>query len=403
MKKVQQVIFTLAIFVCALCVTTTATAAPGWRYKTSHGMTDCEFSNPLTPGASINGGVVSVGHQAVTIAGQAGSTVRLTLICRRPQAFDNQGELSYIGPEVSYSGPGTPKIFGVERPGDFTSEVELPKGREWTVAVGTSPATYTLTGGSDSIAVTVQPITAPVTMPEIQGYVAPVAKRANQAYEAADHSWKRRVFQMTAEFNLAVNSIGRTSTVPTAASTTADPSMGWGLNLHILFGGSETVKGFGGVHYTHLVRQVGVMNAFNAAPNGFNSFGARNTHHIAPKVGLDVMPVEFFSFQVWGAIGPMILQDAPAPLSQTADKSLYIGQANTAVGMAGVLGVNANFFLLKHLMLSTGVRTGTTFNEIPSALGNQHDCGTTVSTSCISLPQGRQVDVITFFGVGVNL
>lgn len=363
MKKKLAFLIAMAAFVCAFCATTTAMAGPGWRYKASHGMENCEFSNPVTPGAAINGGIVGVGYRTVTLAGQAGSSVRLTLICRRSQTFDNQGDLTFIGPEVSYSGPGTPKIFGVDRPGDPTPEVETPKGREWMVAVGTSPVTYTIRGGSDSIAVTVQPLDAPATVPWVQSYVAPIAKRAEQAYEAATtYDYRDRVISITGSYILHLD-----SAIGTPKGS--DASQGFGADIDVTLGGQSKVKFLTGLTMDFMFRQKKVAYAPNAPTNGDNNYVAWQTVFAGPKAGASYMPTKWFELSAYGSIGALVSIDGTIPVSQLQNMELYIGESKTTAALGYKSQVCPAFLIADHFKVGACLGLQGNFTPLPASRG----------------------------------
>jgi hypothetical protein len=261
------------------------------------------------------------------------------------------------------------------------------------VAVGTSPVTYTLTGGGDSIAVTVQPLDAPATVPWVQWYVAPVAQRAEQAYEAADHSWKHRVFQVTGHYALKLNSGNNSSAVPTAKDVVADVTQGWGLDINVLPGSNPTWRPMFGLHYSHLLRQKGIVNAPNQPANGFNSFADWQTHFVGAKGGVEVMPTSFLELQLWGAIGPMISIDGNIPVSQLPNKELYTDQADTVVALAGKVGFEVNFLVAKHLLIGASITAGTNFSKMPTLRGPERICDAT-DGSCLVRPNGRVFDLV---------
>jgi hypothetical protein len=393
-KTLTLHILTTAILACVIFAAKTATAAPGWRYKASHGMKSCEFAAPSTPTDTVNGGVISSGNGAVTIAGQIGSSITLRLICSREQKYNAQtGDLESIGPEVSYSGPGSASVIGVEKPGDSSSGYELPKGREWVVAVAASPATYTLKGGGDSIAVTIQPIVAPVS----QEQLAPVAKDAADAKDSASkasRTWENRIFQITGNYTLKLNSFGEHSAASNAPEDlTADATQGWGLDANVLLGSGPTWRFLTGLHYNHLVRQKPVLYAPNMPSNGFNSFVDWQTHFIAAKVGVEVMPASWAQLMLWGALGPMISVDGTIPVSQLPDRTLYSGESDTVVAIAGKLGFGFNFVIMDHLVIGPSIAAGTNFSKLPMARGPERVCNST-DGSCLVRRDGHVADIL---------
>lgn len=362
-KKVTAFLIGLAVFVCAFCTAGTAGAVAPWEYPTSHGMTTCEFAAITQTHDSVNGGEQAPGNRSVTVVGQAGSMVTLRLFCRREQSVDGNGHLIGLGPEVQYSGPlGPGREIGQDMPSPHRRD-HLPKGREWSVGVGNSPYTYRLTGGQDWIDVTVVSEAAPATVPWVQTYVAPVAERANQAYEAATtYDYRDRVISITGSYILHLD-----SAIGTPKGS--DASQGFGADIDVTLGGQSKVKFLTGLTIDFMFRQKKVAYAPNAPTNGDNNYVAWQTVFAGPKAGASYMPTKWFELSAYGSIGALVSIDGTIPVSQLQNMELYIGESKTTAALGYKTQVCPAFLIADHFKVGACLGLQGNFTPLPASRG----------------------------------
>ena len=397
--KTTTIIRVLAAFVLALCAfvfsSTPAFAGAGWDYKASHGLSLCEFEVEQNGTAAVNGSVVNTAPKAVTISAEAGKTLDLKLYCARAQSFDRDGQLVNLGPEVNYSGPGgAGLVVGVDRPEDSVANgYRRPKGRQWTFLVGTLPAIFALTGGADTLTVTIQPVGAPVSQQELQ----PVAARANEAFEAATHSdYQNRVFGVTGSYLVHLDSIGKSQD---ARGQRPSASQGLGLDLNVFLGGRSQVKFLTGLTADYMFRQKAVAYAPNLPDNGFNGWVSWSTFYIGPKAGFDYMPVEWFSLQLWGSFGALVSVDGTIPISQLPDRTLYSGESETKGALGYKFGLNPNFVIAQHFVLGLGLGVQGNATQLPLERGPERVCGAK-NGSCLEQRQDHFVNALGQLTIG---
>ena len=387
--KTTTIIRVLAAFVLALCAfvfsSTPAFAGAGWDYKASHGLAQCEFEVDMNGTAAVNGSVVNTSPKTVVITAEAGKTLDLKLYCARAQSFDRDGQLIQLGPEVNYSGPGgAGLVVGVDRPEDNVSNgYRRPKGRQWTFLVGTLPATFTLTGGADTLTVKIQPVGAPVSQQELQ----PVAIRANEAYEAATHSdYQNRVFGVTGSYLVHLDSIGKSQD---ARGQRPSASQGFGLDINVMLGGKSNVKFLTGLTADYMFRQKAVAYAPNLPGNGFNGWVAWQTFYVGPKAGIDYMPAEWFQLQLWGSFGALVSVDGTIPISQLPDdRTLYSGESETKGALGYKAMLQPNFIIANHLVLGLGLGFQGSATELPLERGPERICAAKNGT-CLEQRKGQ--------------
>ena len=392
---------TLAALVCVIMTSTgIATAAPGWRYTTSHGMAHCSFAAFGPGGSTVNTATITTQSGGVTISGQQGSTVTLRLICERTQSYDSKGQLAEIGAEGTYSGPGGAGVpVGIDRPGDTAAGYSIPKGREWTVAVANSAATHTLswsgTAGNDSLSVTIQPFAPPPSSQDVAEAVKPAQERADEAYnkaEAGGRGWENRIFAFQGQYQLGLDSL----------SNDGDARQGYGFDANVFIGGDENVRFLTGLTFQHDFRQKPVLSAPNMPVNGFNQFVDWATIFVGPKAGVEWMPTGWFQLQAWASVGALISIDGTIPISQLPDRTLYSGESDTtaAVGYKAVL--QPGFVIAEHLVLGANIGLLGNFSKLPEARGPEMVCNQQTG-ECLRRRDGHFLDVPMGIFIGGQL
>lgn len=398
--KVYAKILTLVVFACSFMLfASIASAAPGWRYKSSHGMANCEFAAPSTPGASVNGGTVSGGAKSVTISAQVGSTVTLRLICKRDQSYNASGDLESIGPVGNYSSDslGSGTEIGVDKPGDSSSGYEMPKGREWIVPVASTSATYNLSwngnSGSDSIAVTVQPIDAPASQADVRE-VKDMAETAMEGNGSDYGAWERRIVSVTANYQLDLDSFGDGQAEPSGAKP--DARQGWGLDIDAFVTPKKSsFKLDLGVTFDMKFRQVPTTYAPNLPANGFNAFTDGKSYFVGPKVGGSLMPTSWFEFRFWASPGVLLSVWDTIPISQLPDRTLYSGESDTHAAFGYKARLEANFIIADHFLVGPSIGIEGNISELPVARGAMRD-----TNGALVLREGHWIDVPLTFNVG---
>lgn len=393
-RMLRYISFLVSCLIIFMVGAKTAYAGPGWDYKTSHGLSQCEFEVDQAGLAAVNGAVDNTASKAVTITAEIGKPVVVKLYCARAQTFDGAGQLATIGPEVSYSGSlggGTP--IGVDKPEDaVTSGYRRPKGRMWTLAVGNSPSTYSLTGGNDTLTITVQPVTAPVSHEEL----APVKDRADEAYDLASHSHLNRVFQITGGYVLHLDSIGKEKD-PRGQRPSA--SQGFALDINVFLGGKSEWKFLTGLTFDYMSRQKKVAFAPGLPDNGFNGYVDWSTAYIGPKFGVDWMPAKIVQLQLWGSLGALVSMDGTIPISQLPDRTLYSGESITKAALAYKAMFNVNFVLAKHFVFGPGLGLQGNATKMPVERGPERICAATDGT-CLVVREGHVFNPFVQFSVG---
>ncbi len=349
---------------------TPASTQSPWDYRLlpTHGLKECGFSLPTDADAGVNGGVLSGTAPNLRVATQEGHPVRLVLICRRAYFTDEQGHL-IVGPEVNYFGPGQVEIIGQEWPSDPTVRGHHPRGRMWTVPAGPAgtETTYTLRGGGDVLNVTIVPFRAPATVKDVAYYVDPTARRAEEAYQAATvDGWKERVMNVTGSYILHLDS---------AAGGGSDIHQGVGSDLDIMLGSSSEVKFLTGLTAELAFRQKKVTSAPSAPSNGRNQFVDWKTVYIGPKAGVSYMPVPWFELSAWGGLGALISIDGTLPVSQLADRQLYIGEAKTVAALGYRGAVCPRFVIGGHFLLGPCLGIQGNITPLPVARGPEQGIG----------------------------
>lgn len=405
MQKKIGFITTLAVLACVTWAWS-ATAAPGWRYSTSHGLAHCAFAAHGPGGSVVETATVTATPGGVTITGEQGATVTLRLICERAQSYDKQGQLEAIGPEGVYSGPGGAGVsVGVDRPSDRPAGYSFPKGREWTVQVGGTATTHTLSwagaAGHDSLSVTVQPVAPPPSATTVQQWIEPAQQtatdaqaRADEAYDRAEagRGWENRVFAFQAQYTLGLDSL----------SNEGDARQGWGLDANVFLGSDPNVRFLTGVTFAHDFRQKPVMSAPNAPINGYNSFVDWQSYYVGPKAGVEWMPASFFQLQVWASVGALISVDGTIPISQLPDKTLYSGESNTTAAVGYRLGLQPGFVIAEHLVLGANIGLLGNFSKLPEARGPEMVCNQQTG-ECLRRRDGHFLDVPMGIFIGGQL
>jgi len=399
MKKNVCVLTTLAALVC-ICITGSAAAAPGWRYKQSHGMSHCTFAALGPGGAVVNTAITAATPGGVTITGEVGSSVTLRLICERAQSYDDKGQLTTIGPEGTYTGPGgAGTSVGVDKPADKAAGYSFPKGREWTVSVGAAPQTHQLSwtgfSGNDALAVTVQPVAPPPTMPQVTAAIAPVQQKADDAYakaQAGGRGWENRIFAFQAGYYLGLDSL----------SNNGDARQGWGLDANVLLGSDSNVRFLTGVTFQMDFRQKPVYSAPNQPTDGFNSFVDWQTYYVGPKAGIEWMPVSWFQLQAWGSVGALISVDGTIPISQLPDKTVYSGESDTTAAFGYRVALQPGFIIAEHFVVGPNIGLLGNFSKLPKERGPEMICAQTTG-DCLRRRDGWFLDVPMGIFVGGQL
>lgn len=396
---------TLAALVCVIITLSgSATASPGWRYTSSHGMAHCAFAAFGPGGATVNTATTSAGNGGVTVTGEFGQNVTLRLICERAQSYDSQGQLSNIGAEGTYSGPGGAGVtVGAEKPGDSSDGYSFPKGREWAVAVGAQPVTHQLswagTAGSDALSVTVQPIAPPPSLPTVQGLIAPVQQdataartRADEAWDKSDRGWEDRIFAFQLQYQLGLDSLGNDG----------DARQGWGLDANVFLGSDPNVRFLTGATFGMDFRQKAVVAAPNMATNGYNSFVDWKTYYVGPKLGVEWMPTSWFQLQAWGSVGALISVDGTIPISQLPDRTLYSGESDSTPAFGYRASLQPGFVIAEHLVLGANIGLMGNFTKLPKERGPEQVCNQTTG-DCLVRRDGHFLDVPLGFFIGGQL
>lgn len=408
MQKKISFALTLAALVCVIMTSTgVATASPGWRYTTSHGMSHCSFAAFGPGGAVVNTATTAVTPGSVTITGEVGQNVTLRLICERTQSYDSKGQLSNIGAEGVYSGPGGSGVsVGVDRPSDRPAGYSFPKGREWTVQVGGTATTHTLSwagaAGHDSLSVTVQPVAPPPSATTVQQWIEPAQEqaaeartRADDAYKLAEsggRGWENRVFAFQGQYTLGLDSLGNDG----------DARQGYGFDANVFLGSDPNVRFLTGLTFNHDFRQKPVVAAPNMATNGFNQFVDWATIFVGPKAGVEWMPASFFQLQAWASVGALISVDGTIPISQLPDKTLYSGESNTTAAVGYRLGLQPGFVIAEHLVLGANIGLLGNFSKLPEARGPEQVCNQQTG-DCLVRRDGHFLDVPMGIFIGGQL
>lgn len=380
----KKIITLLALLLGVLLPMSASAAAgqAGWQYKSSHGMSSCELKVVPSPTASANGGIVSESSGFVVVLGEIGSEVRLRLICSREQRFDGQGNLTFVGPEGSYSGPTIPTVVGQDTPaGDVsivqttTGSTATPKGRVWSIVVPPAETSYTLSwqgwgGRSDRVTVKVVPIAPPVA----QEQLAPVAAKAEQAYgaaseayslaeEAGEYHFTDRVASVSANFRFDLNSFGSNE-----YGKNPSARMGWGLDIDA-FPFEGEFKLVLGLTFDQKFRQVPTAMAPNLPANGFNSWTDGKSFFVGPKVGGSWMPVKWFELRFWGSPGVLVNVWDTIPVSQLPDRQLYTGESQTKAAFGYKVEVAPNFVIGEHFLLGPSLGLEGNITPLPVRRG----------------------------------
>lgn len=396
--NMTKLVSSLALFAgCMLAKN--ADASPRWNYSGSYGMQFCQFIQP----ANIIGPVTVTNPRQISFKAKVGDQITVQMSCSRSEPVDKFGQLTAIGPEGTYSGPGgnVGSVIGEDFQGGRPKEFDFPKGRMWTFQVGNTTQTLNFawkgqamdgSEQSESIVVTVEPVVvaAPVTMPDVMTVVAPIGEKANTAYDlASNRDYKSRVASVTGNFSLSLNSI----------SSDHSATMGWGIDVDAFFGPRGSFRGVAGVTGGMSFMQVPTEYAPGLPANGFNSYTNGKRLYLGPKVGGSYMPTDWFNFQFWGSVGVLANIWDTVPLSQLPNGALYTGESQTMAAFGYKVAVEANFIIADHFVIGPSLGLLGNFSQLPLARGPERVCSST-DGSCLVQRKGQFLDVPLFFRAG---
>lgn len=411
MKYINLFLSFLIVFVMASTAQAQTTSARKWEFQKSHGMSACTFAANGTSGASTNVEVTQTGSREVKVTVQEGTTAQLKLQCSYPMTWDADKGVYNIGPEVSYSaspgGPGTP--VGQLAPDNATAKAyQAPLGRVWSVKAGSfgSPSQLvTLTGGSDSIRVTIVAGQSPASKADLK----PVEDKADQAKAKADKveedskgGYEKRTFALNLAYLHDLDSID-------SGDREQDRrGIGAGLHFYLKPWATPVVKLSVGVEFDRKWRQKPVAAAPDVPANGFNSYVDSNSWTLTPMVGFDVMPVSFFQMYFRGGVGLMVHEDPTAILSQDSQKWVFGQESHASKAFAYRVDLGFNLLIATgdkvNLFVGPSVGVSGNFTKLPEAAGPEMTCGVKIP-QCTRLREGYFADwpLMLKFGGQFNL
>lgn len=400
MKTLKTLALSLLASTCIIASANTAlaqsTSARKWEFQKSHGMQNCTFAAFGTDGASTNVEVTQTGSREVKVTVQEGTSASLKLQCAYPMTWDADKGVYNIGSEVSYSAnPGGPgSSVGQLAPDDATPKsYQAPLGRVWTVKAGSfgSPSQLvTLTGGSDSIKVTIVAGKAPTTKEDLK----PIEDKGKETSDKVTKleidlggGYGKRIFELHLNYIHHLDSIGKAY---------AD-RRGWGggFNFSLKPWDTDVVRVTIGLEADSMARQKPIAAAPDVAPNGFSSYVDSHSWSLTPMFGFDVMPASFFQLYLRGGLGLMVHEDPAAVLSQDSNKWVFTQESNrhSALGYRGEFGINFLVPAAKWFNPYIGAAVGFTGNatKLPEAAGPEVTCGVKIP-QCTRLREGYYTD-----------
>ena len=402
MKTIQTLALSLSLSIAALASASTAQAQPTstrkWDFQKSHGMEKCTFTAYGTDGASTNVEITQTGSREVKVTVQEGTSAQLKLQCSYPMTWDADKSVYSIGSEVSYSanpgGAGT--TVGQLAPDDATPKAyQAPLGRVWTVKAGSfgSPSQLvTLTGGSDSIRVTIVAGQSPASKADlkpIEDKNKDTGNRVTKLEEETSGGYEKRTFALNLAYLHDVDSID--------SGDKEQDRRGIGAGLHFFVKPWTTplVKLTLGVEFDRKWRQKPVAAAPDVAPNGFNSYVDSASWTLTPMVGFDVMPASFFQLYLRGGVGLMVHEDPTAILSQDSNKWVFGQESHASKAFAYRVDLGFNFVIPTgdkvNMFIGPSIGVSGNFTKLPEAAGPEMTCGVKIP-QCTRLREGYFAD-----------
>ncbi len=386
MKNIGTAGISFILFLAICLFASSATAQErraGWDYTQyrSHGMSNCAFGAVGPSGQTVNVGTLGLPQgNVITVAAQKDLWVTLQMFCERPQDDrDEWGNLIKPGPPptYTYTGSKTGWSIGSDTPGDVGPghQSNFPKGWAFPVTVGSTPQTFTLTGShadmgySNSITVTVAPVTPPVSRTDMVGYVAPIQQQgqhnqymAYQAYDKAEeatYSWERRSYFMGLSYDLNLRTLERSADAGHAITGEFGGTLGEDKNWKGVIGGRARLN----------LDQIAIVGAPNQPTNGFNQWSEWQRFSAIVFGGVNYMPTSWFALDLNVGVGPMLSFLGTIPETQLPDGTLFTGESSIDMALAGNADLSAAFCAGERVCLHTGVNLDWTFNQIQNVRG----------------------------------
>lgn len=401
MKTLKTLALTLSLSIASIATVNVAQAQPTstrkWDFQASHGMDKCSFAAYGTEGASTNVEITQTATREVRVTVQEGTSAQLKLQCSYPMIWDADKGVYNIGSEVTYSanpgGPGT--SVGQLAPDDATPKAYRgPLGRVWSVKAGSfgSPSQLvTLTGGSDSIKVTIVTGKAPTTKEDLKPLEdkgKETSDKVTKLEEDTSGGSDRRIFEMHGNYLHDLDSIGKDY----------DDRRGYGGGFTFFAKPWTTplVKLTFSLEYEFKKRQKPIAAAPDVAPNGFSSYIGNNAWALTPMVGFDLHPSPWFQAYLRGGFGIMVHEDPQAVLSQDNNKWVFTQEdkTHTALGYRAELGANIVFPAAKWINPYIGLAIALEGNatKLQEAAGPEVICGVKIP-QCTKAREGYFTDI----------
>ena len=320
--------------------------------------------------------------------------------------WNSEKGLYDIGPEVSYSanpgGSGT--SVGQLAPDDSTpKDYRSPLGRLWPItagAFGSAPVVVTLTGGSDSIRVTIVAGQSPASKADLK----PIDDKAKETGDKVARleednkgGYERRIFELHLNYLHDLDSIGKDY----------DDRRGWGGGFTFFAKPWETpvVKLTIGLEADSKARQKAIVASPDVASNGFSSYVDSHGWTLTPMVGFDVMPASFFQLHLRGGLGLMVHEDPATVLSQDSNKWVFTQESNRHPAFAYRAELGFNFVISSAMWINPyiGAAVGLSGNitKLPEAAGPELVCGEKIP-QCTRLREGYFTDIPIFIRAGAQ-